>query len=295
MDMRLIGALFSVYVFWGATFLAMRVSVESIPPMVLIFIRFVAVGILMLAWAGLGQRKWRVKPAEWRGLILTGIGLFAFGNGIYAIALQYIPSSIATLVGATGAVWMILLDWFFRSEKPSKVLMIGLVISLAGIAVLVGKPETGGLNPLWLFVCLFGSFMWNFSAYGMRLVTLPESTWLTVGWQNIFGGLGGLVLAAIMGEWSGFSIMDVTSRSWTGVAYLVLIGSLVGFTSYQWLIVHASPILAATTALVNPIVAMFFGAILLDEPFTLRVFLAFLLVLAGVIAIIVGRNKSPKE
>lgn len=221
--------------------------------------------------------------------------LFAFGNGIYAIALQYIPSSIATLIGATGAVWMVLLDWFFRSEKPSKVLMIGLIISLAGIAVLVGKPETGGLNPLWLFVCLFGSFMWNFSAYGMRLVTLPESTWLTVGWQNIFGGFGGLVLAAIMGEWSDFSIMDVTSRSWTGVAYLVLIGSLVGFTSYQWLIVHASPILAATTALVNPIVAMFFGALLLDEPFTLRVFLAFLLVLAGVIAIILGRNKSPKE
>lgn len=294
MDMRLIGALFSVYVFWGATFLAMRVSVESIPPMVLIFIRFIAVGILMLAWAGLGQRKWQVKPKEWRGLILTGIGLFAFGNGIYAIALQYIPSSIATLIGATGAVWMVLLDWFFRGEKPSKVLISGLFISLAGIAVLVGKPETGGLNPLWLLVCLFGSFMWNFSAYGMRLVPLPESTWLTVGWQNIFGGLGGLILAVVVGEWSHFSILDVTSRSWTGVAYLVLIGSLVGFTSYQWLIVHASPILAATTALVNPIVAMFFGAILLGEPFTLRVFLSFLLVLAGVIAIIVGRNKSPK-
>lgn len=294
-DVRLIGALFSVYVFWGATFLAMRVSVESIPPMVLIFIRFVAVGILMLAWAGLGQRKWQIKPTEWRGLILTGIGLFAFGNGIYAIALQHIPSSIATLVGATGAVWMVLLDWFFREEKPSKVLLVGLIISLAGIAVLVGKPETGGLNPFWLLVCLFGSFMWNFSAYGMRLVSLPESTWLTVGWQNIFGGLGGLVLSSFMGEWIDFSILDVTSRSWTGVAYLVLIGSLVGFTSYQWLIVHASPILAATTALVNPIVAMFFGAILLDEPFTLRVFLAFLLVLAGVIAIIMGRNKNPKE
>ena len=137
--------------------------------------------------------------------------------------------------------------------------------------------------------------MWTFASYGMRLVPLPSSTWVTVGWQNFFGGLGGAVLAAIMGEWNGFSLADVSIRSWEGMIYLIFIGSLVGFTSYQWLMVNAAPMLAATTVLVNPVVAMFFGWILLNEPFTVRVFLAFVLVLTGVIAIIVGRNRKAKN
>ena len=295
MNLRLVGALLSVYIFWGATFLGMRVGVETIPPMILICLRFVIVGAIMLAWAWIGEGKWRVQPKEWRGLFLTAMGMFICGNGLYAIALQHIPSSIATLIGATGAVWMVLLDWYFAGKRPSVILSCGLLVSLVGIGVLVGKPETGGLQPVWLGVCLFASMMWTFASYGMRLVPLPSSTWVTVGWQNFFGGLGGAVLAAIMGEWNGFSLADVSIRSWEGMIYLIFIGSLVGFTSYQWLMVNAAPMLAATTVLVNPVVAMFFGWILLNEPFTFRVFLAFVLVLTGVIAIIVGRNRKAKN
>lgn len=292
MSVRLGGALFSVYVIWGATFLAMRVGVETIPPMVLICLRFVAVGFLMLLWAYVKDHQWKITKKEMKNLFFTGIGLFTLGNGLYAIALQYIPSSVATLIGATGAVWMVLFDWFFTKEKPGKLLLCGLLISLIGVATLAGKPETSGLSIQWLGVCIFGGFMWNFSAYSMRLIKIPESTWLTVGWQNIFGGLGGAVLALILGEWDGFSWVDVSERSWMGVAYLVLLGSMIGFTSYQWLIVHASPMLAATTVLVNPVVAMFFGWLILDEPFTFQIFCAFLLVLTGVVAIIMGRKKK---
>jgi len=295
MNWRLAAALGSVYVFWGATFLAMRVGVETIPPMVLICLRFIAVGILMLLWAYFGGGNWRVQQNEWRGLVLTGSGMFILGNGVYAIALQHIPSSIATLIGATGAVWMILLDWYFRGERPGRILMMGLLVSLIGIVVLVGRPETGGLNPFWLMVCLWASFMWTISSYSMRLMPLPESTWVTVGWQNLFGGLGGAVLATILGQWGDFSFGEVSDRSWFGVAYLVLIGSMIGFTSYQWIVVHASPILAATATLVNPVVAMFLGWLLLDEPFTIRVFFAFVLVLAGVVAIMIGRNSKKKN
>lgn len=295
MNFRLIGALLAVYIFWGATFLGMRVAVETIPPMIVICLRFIIVGVLMLGWAFFGEKQWRVERKEWRGLFVTGIGLFVLGNGLYAIALQYIPSSIATLIGATGAVWMILLDWYFAGKKPSLILSCGLFISLIGIAILVGKPETGGLQPIWLGTCVFASMMWTISSYGMRLMPLPSSTWVTVGWQNLFGGFGGAVIAFALGDWNGFSLADASLRSWEGIAYLVLVGSLIGFTSYQWLMVNASPILASTTVLVNPVVAMFFGWLLLDEPFTIRIFSAFVLVLAGVVAIIIGRNKDTKN
>ena len=292
MGIQIGAALFAVYVFWGATFLAMRVAVESFPPMVMVAFRFISVGVIMLLWVGLKEGKWRIEKDQWKGLFLTGTGLFVLGNGVYAYALRYIPSSVATLIGATGAIWMVLLDWRFRGMKPGKVLVGGLVIAMIGIVFLTGKPETGGLDPFWLVVCLMASFFWTASSYGMRLFSMPDSAWLTVGWQNLLGGLVCALWGVVQGEWSTFTLDQVSSRSWLGMFYLVFIGSMIGFSSYRWLVVRVSPVIAATTSLVNPVVAMFFGWLLLDEPFTTQIALAFVLVLTGVIAITFGRNRE---
>ncbi len=290
MNGQTIIALLAVYIFWGATFLAMRVAVETIPPMVLVCLRFVLVAPLMLGWAYFKEGAWKIEKNQWKGLILTGVGLFTIGNGAYAIALQYIPSSLATLIGATGVVWMVLLDWYFRGKKPTKVLMIGLFVSMVGVFVLVGKPETGGVNLIWLLVCMVASFSWTLGTYGSSMMTMPKSIWQTVGWQNLIGGIGGGLLGILTGDWWKFHPSLVNAESWGGVAYLVCLGSIIGFTSYQWVVTRVSPVIASTTALVTPVTAMFFGWLILNEPFTIRTFIAFFLVLSGVVALIRGRS-----
>lgn len=293
---QLIGAFAVVYVLWGSTYLAIRIAIETIPPFLMASVRFIVAGAMLYFWSR-ARGAPRPTRVHWRAAAIVGALLLLGGNGAVVWAEQFVPSGLAALLVATSALWMVLLDWLRPGGiRPAARVWFGIALGLAGLAWLVGPSSLGGgrVSLIGAGVLWLGSFSWAVGSVYARRAPLPESSLLANGMEMFAGGVLLGILAVATGEPSRLDLPEVSLRSGLAMLYLLVAGSLIGFTVYIWLVKHAAPAMVGTYAYVNPVVAVLLGWAIADEPLTSRTLVAGGVILLSV-ALITTAPKPRKE
>ena len=284
-----------IYLVWGSTFLAIRVGVREVPPFLLAGIRFFAAGIVLYAWT---RARGTPGPArrEWASASLLAVLIFVVDYGLLFWAEQRIPSGIAAVMMATIPVFTALAEiLILRSQRLTLRLAGALLVGIAGVAVLVSRSVGFGEGPIdtsGAFALVAGAISWSLASVLSRKLTLPESKVMSSGAQMLVGGILLTLTAAMLGEFTGFHVQRVSSGAWLALAYLIVAGSIVGFTAYVWLIHHESPTKVGTYAYVNPVVAVLVGYFLGGEALGARAIVGTLLVLVSVAVITMTPKKK---
>lgn len=284
-------ALATVYVIWGSTYLAIRFAIETLPPFGMAGVRFLVSGAMLYAWS-----RWRGAPrpsrVNWTSAALIGGLLLLGGNGGVVWAEQRVDSGLAALLVSTVPIWMVLFEWLRRGgTRPTVGVVAGMALGFAGLIMLVRPSGGEGIDPLGAAVLLLACVSWAWGSLRSKYVQLPESPLMATGLEMLAGGSMLLVLGLLTGEASRFDPAGISTRSMLAMGYLVLFGSLAGFTAYVWLLRVASPALVSTYAYVNPVVAVFLGWALANEPLTGGMVGAAAVILTGVALITVFRNR----
>lgn len=286
----------SVYIVWGSTYLAIKFAVATIPPYLMSGGRFLVSGAILYAWS-----RWRGSPTptrrEWRDAAIVGTLLLACGNGAVGWAEQRVPSGITALLVASVPMWMVLIDWARpRGRRPTLIVCIGLLIGLAGVAILAapGFSESTagtGIGP-GAIALILGSIAWAGGSIYSRHSARPSSAVMSTALQMVAGSIALILIGLLAGE-AGRLLPDaITTKSFLGWVYLVTFGSLVGFTAYGYLLRETTPAKATTYAYVNPIVAVLLGWALAGEAITTRTVVAAGIILASVAMISIPRSSG---
>jgi drug/metabolite transporter (DMT)-like permease len=285
----------AIYLIWGSTFLATRFAVMTIPSFFVAGIRFFVAGVVLFLIGRMRHRE-KLTWQNWRAATCMGALFFLICHGGVSWAARHVPSGISALLMSSISLWTGLIEWIRRSEtRPNKLVGISLAVGFLGIATLVVRPEVlagSQVGSLGALVVVVGAFSWSLGTVFARKVDLPSSVVVSSGMQMICGG--GLLLLAgtLSGQAASLSLAALTPTAMTSMLFLTLIGSLVGFTCYIWLLGVVSPTLVATYAYVNPIVAVFLGWALAGERLTARSMIASSVVLLSVAMIITSRKSA---
>ena len=277
-----------IYLVWGSTFLAIRVGVREVPPFLLAGLRFVLAGLFLYGWMRL---KGVAHPSrrEWAGIVLQGTLIFLVDYGCLFWAEQRVPSGIAAVVLATIAIFITLLEiTILRTQRLTVRLGLALFAGLCGVAVLMNRSFSLGEAPIdraGTLALLVAAFCWSVATILTRRLTLPASKPMSAASQMLVGGIQLLVLATLTGEFTGFRVQTVSWTAWLALLYLIVAGSIVGFTAYVWLLHYESPTKVGTYAYVNPVVAVLVGYFLGGESIGLRTLFGSAFVLVSVITI----------
>lgn len=299
MKTRIWLALLALYFVWGSTYLAIRFTVETIPPFLSAGIRFLVSGAILLVWQRAAGKALPTRR-QWVSTTIIGILLLLGGNGLVSYAEQFVPSGIAALIIGTVPMWLVLIEALRPGGvKPTWPVVLGLVTGFGGIYLLVGPHEVAGSavvqNPLGMGAIFLAAFLWSIGSIYSRGADLPASSLVATGAEMLAGSFVILAFSGLIGEWSAFDLAAVTARSWLGLLYLITFGSLVGFVSYIWLLKHAPVSLVATYAYVNPLVAVFLGAWLADESLSARVLVAGTVIIGSVVLINQTRSRRKAD
>ena len=291
-------ALVAVYILWGSTYLAIRLSVETIPPFAMSGLRFVIAGGTLLAWRLYVAARAGTLPTamQWRRALVIGALLLLGGNGAVAWAEQTVPSGITALIVSSVPLWMALIDRVFFGRRLSIAAIVGLVVGFGGVALLVDGPSWGGsVSLLGAAILVAGSLSWASGSIYARQAHMPEDSLLSTGMEMLLGGLCLCIAALATGEFSHLDIAAVTTQSWIAFAYLIFFGGIAGFSAYLWVIRNGPTTLVSTYAFVNPMVAVFLGWTLGHELVGPRVVAAGVTIIAAVALIVSSREKPPVE
>lgn len=292
---RLIAGFATVYVLWGSTYIAIRIGVETIPPFIMGAIRFLIAGSVLYF---LVRPRERPTFAQWKSAAIVGTLLLVFGNGAVMWAEQKMPSGIASLIVAVVPLWMVLLDWARRGGKrPTAIVMVGVILGLAGLAILVNPfaPSTTAVDQLSVLVLLGGSLSWAVGSLYSKHATHHPKPLVAPAMQMLAGSAGLAILSVLSGELTRFHPSAMSTRSMLAVLYLVIFGSLVGYSVYIWLLRVATASAVSTYAYVNPVVAVFLGWLILSEPLTLRTLVAAAVIVGAVALITRGSGREGRE
>lgn len=285
---RLLAAFGSLYVIWGSTYLAIRFAIETLPPLLMASVRFLTTGTLLLAWA-IGRGTSRPTRAQWKSAVVVGGLLFVAGNGSVVVAEQWVASGLVALLVAAVPLWMVVLDWLWGSRaRPTRRVVAGLLLGFAGVAFLAGGTGAEGVGGRQLagsVLVVFGSLAWAGGSIYARHADVPSRPGLWVGMQMLAGGVLLLPVSAAAGELVRFDPSGVSLGSVLALAYLIVFGSIVAFSAYIWLLGVSTPARVGTYAYVNPVVALFLGWALADEPLTFRSVIAAAIIVGSVVLI----------
>jgi drug/metabolite transporter (DMT)-like permease len=285
-----------IYFVWGSTFLAIRIGVREVPPLVLASMRFFVAGAALFLWMRL---RGTVSPTlrEWLAASVLAVCIFVVDYGLLFWAEQRVPSGIAAVMLATIPVFMALSEiLFLRTQRLTFRLALALLVGIGGVAVLVSHSVRFGEAPMdraGAIALVIAAMSWSIASALTRKVPLPESKAMSAAAQMLAGGILLAVAAAIFGEFHGFRPQAVSRGAWFALAYLIVAGSIIGFTAYVWLIHHQSPTKVGTYAYVNPVVAVIVGYVLGGETVGPRTLLGTLLVLVSVVVITTTPSKQP--
>jgi drug/metabolite transporter (DMT)-like permease len=286
-----------VYVVWGSTYLGIRVVVDVAeqPPLFPTGARFMIAGTV-LAVAVASRKGWRALRVPARaiaGSVLLGFLFLFCGVGMVTVAEQTVPSGLAALLVAAMPLWVVLMRTGIGRERPAALTWTGTVVGLAGIAVLA-RPGTQGDVKLWgVLLVLFATVCWAFGVFITPRLTLPSDNFVGAVYEMVGGGVILLVAGGVVGEFADFSMSAVPAEGWWAFIYLTLIGSVVAFSAFVWLLGHAPSSLVTTYAYVNPVVAVFLGWAILSEPVTLPVVVGGSLAVFGVSLVVRGERPRP--
>ncbi len=295
---QIIAAFASIYLVWGSTYLAIRYAIETIPPFMMGGIRFLVSGAMLYAWA---RYRGAPKPTRlhWRNGVIAGGFLLLGGNGAVVWAEQFVPSGLTALLVSILPFWLVIIEWLRPPHRrPSTVVVVGLVLGFIGIVVLVGPGNVGGhgdIRPLGALVLILGSLSWAIGSFWSRDAELPRSGLLTTGLEMLGGGALLLIVGAVSGELSRLDIHHVSRASTIGLLYLITFGSLLGFTSYIWLLDKVSPARLGTYAYVNPVVAVLLGWGIAGEKLSIRTGVAAAIVICAVALITTARSSTAAQ
>ena len=285
-----------LYFVWGSTYLGIRIAIDTIPPFVMAGIRFVTAGVVLLGWSILREGRSFEWPSarEWRDTTIVGGLLLLGGMGLVSWGEQTVPSGIAALMVAMMPVWVAVLGWIFLRERLAPVAIVGIMIGIAGVAILVGPEGSPAENsdPTGVLALILSPVSWAIgSLYSANRARLPRRPLVATGGQMLAGGILLCVVGLITGEWAGFNPAAVSGESIVAIAYLTVIGSLLAFTTYGWLLRVAPLQFIATYAYVNPVVAVILGVLILNEPLTPRTLVAGGIIVFAVALIITARGR----
>lgn len=292
--LKIIVAFFAVYFVWGTTYLAIKYAVETIPPFMMMAMRSLSSGFVLYTWGRL-RGDANVTRQELRPLVLIGFLFFLVGHGGIAWAQQTVPSGVASLLVASEPVIIALLEPLFTGEgRVGRRTVLGMVVGIIGITVLVLPQglDFENANLTGTFVILICAASWSTGAVYSRVAKLPRSSFITGGLQLLSGGVMLIIMSIMLGEWSDFTFSQVSVRSWAGLAYLVLFGSIITFSAYTWLLTITSATRISTHTFVNPVVAVLVGWAFGNEALTWGILIATVLIIFSVWLVLFRKTVS---
>ncbi|HEX6702116.1 MAG TPA: EamA family transporter [Gaiellaceae bacterium] len=287
MTARSWAALTTVYVVWASTYLAIMVAIRTLPPLLMSSVRYLSAGAILYAFAA---RRGAGRPSlkHWRSAVIAGAALLLVGNGGVAWSEQRIDSGVAALLIATMPLWLALFDRIFAGRRLSASAVLGLVVGLGGVVLLVGPVGHGGIDAVGALGCLVAALSWAGGSLYARGAALPNDLLLGAAMQMLAAG----VLLGLVGAASGEAakVHTPSLASLGALAYLVVVGSLVAFSTYLWLMRSAPTSIVSTYAFVNPAIAVALGAAFLGEPLGLRMLGASAAIVVSVALIVTARR-----
>lgn len=289
----------AVYLIWGTTFLALKIAVTAMPPLVVIAIRFVSAGGFLVLLSYKSGMPWP-QPRELVNAAISGTLLFLGGHGALAWGQRYVDSGLSALVISTVPLWMIVLERIGPDKRtPSRIEFLGLFLGLAGVFVLFGAPEKDSMETAshitGIIALVFSALMWAAGSLYARHQPMPRGTAMNGGLQMLLGGLIVTIIALITGQFQSLDVPSLDASAIIALLYLIIFGSLVAFTAYTWLLSTQSALLVSTYTYVNPLVAIFVGAIFANEIITVQIKMVVPLILLAVLFISLPkwRSRSP--
>ena len=286
-----------LYLVWGSTYLGIAIAVDTIPPFLMASARFLLAGLVLMTWSIARQGRSFVVPTprEWRDSAIVGALLLGGGMGMVAFGEQTVPSGIAAILIAMMPVWVAVLGGIFYGERLPRLAMLGIVVGFIGVAILVGPSAVGGagaFDPIGIAAILLSPIAWSTgSLFASHRAVLPKRPLVATGLQMLLGGLVLAAMAIMTGELSGFDVGAVSRSSFIAFVYLTLIGSLLAFTAYGWMLRVAPLPLVATYAYVNPVVAVILGSLILGETIDARTVVAGAIIISAVVLIVTARGR----
>jgi drug/metabolite transporter (DMT)-like permease len=292
---RILLAFAAVYVIWGSTYLFIKYAIESVPPFLMGAARFTAAGMLLYAIA-----RWRGAKAphryDWRSAAITGVMMLGVGNGAVMWAELTVPTGIVALIVSTTPIWIVLFDWLRpRGVRPRLPVLLGLALGLAGMVILIG-PRTiigeGHVDEIGVLILLMGSLGWAIGTMLSKGSKRSAAPLTFAALQMIAAGVAMFITSVAIGEPARFDVSAVSMRALLSWIYLMIAGSIVGYTAYIYLLGQVSAAKAATYAYVNPIIAVLLGWAFLREPIGMRTIVAAAVIIGGVAIITLSQGHA---
>ena len=281
-----VASFLSIYLIWGSTYLAIRYAVEGIPPLYTAGIRHFTAGAVLLLWC-LAKRL-RPTWAQIRASFIIGMFFFLIGHGTLHWAEQKVPSGLASLLIASEPIWVFLLSVIAAKQwRWNGMQLAGIFLGFGGVGLLMGRSALTSSPGLFVgsVAVVLGAMSWSVGIVYSRRSHLSGHPLLLSALSLLAGSFLLLLVGTLTREYRGFSLASVSLRSWLSLGYLIVFGSIVAFTAYNWLLEHYSPTLVATHTYVNPIVAVLLGWLFAGEAVTLNLALATILVIVAVVLV----------
>jgi drug/metabolite transporter (DMT)-like permease len=297
--LRLWLAMAVIYVVWGSTYFGIKIAIETIPPFFMAAIRFALAGAALVGWDLLRSpeaRHWPTRRQLIDSIIVGGL-LLAVGNGFVALGELTVDSGIAAILIGMMPVWFAILGWLYFRERPGRVVTLGILLGFAGVAALVWPAGDGAnhINPGGLAVLILAPLGWGHgSLYAARRAHLPKRPLIASGIQMLAASVLLIGEGVVIGEPARFDPGSVSTGSLMALAYLVLFGSMLAYTTYGWLLRHAPLSLVSTYAYVNPVVAVALGTVFLHESVTPRTLVASAVIVGAVAMIVTARGRASR-
>jgi drug/metabolite transporter (DMT)-like permease len=288
----------TIYLVWGSTYLGIRVAVETMPPFLMAGARFTISGVLLFSFMLAKGAKWPT-PRQWLDQAIAGTFLLLGGNAVVSWCELRTPSGITSLVLGAAPVFVVLLDWLRPGgSRPTLGIVVGVAVGIGGIALLFGPdaiPASAKPPAIDIIALFLSSLSWWIGSFYSRHAKSGGLLLMNVSIQMLCGSFCIILTGLLLGEGSTLHLASITTQSWLAFAYLVIVGSIIAFTVYAWLLHNSSPSKVSTFAYVNPVVAVFLGWLILGEPMNSRIILATAITIGAVAIITVQRTRNASK
>jgi drug/metabolite transporter (DMT)-like permease len=290
-------ALLAVYTIWGSTYLAIRVLIETIPPFLGASARWLVAGGIMFgvgSWSARGEE--RPTMQQWRSTAIIGTALVFGGNGLVSVAEHRIASGTAALLVATVPLFVASFSWIQTRRSLPRAVLAGLIAGFAGTAILV-RPQTGegAIDSIGALTVLAASMSWALGSIYARHASLPSRPAVATGMEMLAGGAVLAIVGLLGGEAGRIHPTSISASSLMALGYLIVFGSLGGFSAYLWLLRNVRTSIATTYAYVNPLVAVILGWLILDELVTASIVIGGAVIVGAVATIVVASARESKR